>query len=94
MLDDWLDEVVQYQTHQSQDVRKWVVGFIEEACKKDPEILTRVVANLRLMIADSVRVSYVLSKLKFQRGTVGLCRSTGVKVTSCQSWRFEKNLAA
>ena len=57
MLDDWLDEVVQYQTHQSQDVRKWVVGFIEEACKKDPEILTRVVANLRLMIADSVRVS-------------------------------------
>ena len=29
----------------------------------------------------------------FQRGTVGLCRSTGVKVTSCQSWRFEKNSA-
>ena len=54
MLDDWLDEVVQYQTNQNQDVRKWVVGFIEEACKKDPEILTRVVANLRLMIADSV----------------------------------------
>ena len=26
----------------------------------------------------------------FQRGTVGLCRSTGVKVTSCQSWRFDK----
>ena len=69
MLDDWLDEVVQYQTHQSQDVRKWVVGFIEEACKKDPEILTRVVANLRLMIADSVRVSPVLSKLKFQNST-------------------------
>ena len=21
---------------------------------------------------------------------MGLCRSTGVKVTSCQSWRFEK----
>ena len=24
----------------------------------------------------------------FQRGTVGLCRSTGCKVTSCQSWRM------
>ena len=29
----------------------------------------------------------------FQRGTVGLCRSTGCKVTSCQSWKFEKNSA-
>ena len=30
----------------------------------------------------------------FQRGTVGLCRSIGVKVTSCQSWKFEKNSAS
>ena len=30
----------------------------------------------------------------FQRGTVGLCRSTGCKDTSCQSWRSEKNPAA
>ena len=29
----------------------------------------------------------LLRRLKsFQRGTVGLCRSTGCKVTSCQSW--------
>ena len=27
-----------------------------------------------------------------QKGTVGLCRSKGCKVTSCQSWRFEKNI--
>ena len=26
----------------------------------------------------------------FHRGTVGLCRSTGFKVKSCQSWRFDK----
>ena len=24
----------------------------------------------------------------FQRGAVGLCRSTGFKVTSCHSWRI------
>ena len=29
----------------------------------------------------------------FQKGTVGLCRSTGCKVKSCQSWRCEKNSA-
>ena len=26
----------------------------------------------------------------FQRGTEGYCRSKGYKVTTCQSWRFEK----
>ena len=30
----------------------------------------------------------------FQNGTLIVCRSTGCKVTSCQSWRFEKNSAA
>ena len=29
----------------------------------------------------------------FQRGTVVLCRSKSSKVTSCHSWRFEKNSA-
>ena len=28
----------------------------------------------------------------FQRGTVGLCRSIGIKVTSWQSWRSKKIL--
>ena len=52
MLDNWLDEVIQFQTDRSQDVRKWVVGFIEEACKKDPELLTRVIPNIRIMLGD------------------------------------------
>ena len=37
---------------------------------------------------------FMLRRLRsFQRGTVGLCRSTGFKVTSCHIWRFEKNSA-
>ena len=28
--------------------------------------------------------------ISFQRGTLSLCRSTCIKVTYCQSWRFEK----
>lgn len=47
LLDDWLDDVVRFQTDKSQDVRKWIVGFIEESCKKDPEILSRVITNLQ-----------------------------------------------
>ena len=35
LLDNFLDEVLAFQTDRSQDVRKFVVGFIEDACKKD-----------------------------------------------------------
>ena len=32
---------------------------------------------------------YMFRRLRsFKRGTVGLCRSVGCKVTSCQSWRI------
>ena len=52
MLDNWLDDVVRFQTDKSTEVRKWVVGFIEEASKKDPEILTRIITNLLIMLND------------------------------------------
>ena len=55
-LDNFLDEVLGFQTERSADVRKWVVGFIEEACKKDPDLMPRVVANLQMMLADSSTV--------------------------------------
>ena len=50
----------------SHQVRKWVVGFIEDACRKDTELLPKVIfqthqfcniicqviANLQLMLGD------------------------------------------
>lgn len=53
LLDNFLDEVMGFQKDRSQEVRKFVVGFIEEACKKDHETLPKVIANLQLMMADS-----------------------------------------
>ena len=52
LLDNFLDEVLAFQTDRSQDVRKFVVGFIEDACKKDTELLPKVIANLQLMLGD------------------------------------------
>lgn len=52
LLDSFLDEVMGFQKDRSQEVRKFVVGFMEEACKKDPEILPEVVMNLQMMMAD------------------------------------------
>ena len=42
LLDNFLDEVMGFQKDRAQDVRKFVVGFIEEACKRDPEMLPKV----------------------------------------------------
>ena len=53
LLDNFLDEVIAFQSHRSQEVRKFVVGFIEEACKRDPDTLPKVVANLQIMMTDS-----------------------------------------
>jgi len=56
LLDNFLDEVLAFQTDRSQDVRKFVVGFIEEACRRDPELLPKVIANMQLMMGDSAVV--------------------------------------
>ena len=52
LLDNFLDEVLAFQTDRSHDVRKFVVGFIEDACVKDAELLPKVIANLQLMLGD------------------------------------------
>lgn len=69
MLDNFLDEVIGFQKDRSQDVRKFLIGFIEEACKKDPEILPKVITNLQIFMADDglairKRVIQVLAYLK------------------------------
>ena len=53
LLDNFLDEVMGFQKDRSQEVRKFVVGFIEEACKKDPDALPQVIANLQMLMSDS-----------------------------------------
>ncbi|KAK7069039.1 hypothetical protein SK128_025268 [Halocaridina rubra] len=53
LLDSFFEEVVAFQTDRNSDVRKFVVGFIEEACKKDVAMLPRLVPNIQLLLADS-----------------------------------------
>ncbi|XP_023330368.1 symplekin [Eurytemora carolleeae] len=52
LLDNFLDEILAFQTDRNQEVRKFVVAFIEEACKKDAEILPKVITNLQMMLGD------------------------------------------
>ncbi|XP_061142182.1 symplekin isoform X1 [Syngnathus typhle] len=52
LLDNFLDEIIAFQTDKSIDVRKFVIGFIEEACKRDNELLLRLIANLNMLLKD------------------------------------------
>uniref|UniRef100_A0A665WJD4 Symplekin n=1 Tax=Echeneis naucrates TaxID=173247 RepID=A0A665WJD4_ECHNA len=52
LLDNFLDEIIAFQTDKSMEVRKFVIGFIEEACKRDNELLLRLVANLNMLLKD------------------------------------------
>ncbi|KAK6625071.1 hypothetical protein RUM43_005362 [Polyplax serrata] len=53
LLDNFLHEVLVFQTDRNADVRKLIIGFIEEACKKDPDILPKVVMNINLLLQDN-----------------------------------------
>ncbi|KAL0994032.1 hypothetical protein UPYG_G00116950 [Umbra pygmaea] len=52
LLDNFLDEIIAFQTDKSMEVRKFVIGFIEEACKRDNELLPRLIANLNMLLKD------------------------------------------
>ncbi|XP_017296283.1 symplekin [Kryptolebias marmoratus] len=52
LLDNFLDEIIAFQTDKSIEVRKFVIGFIEEACKRDNELLLRLIANLNMLLRD------------------------------------------
>jgi len=52
LLDNFLDEILIFQQDRSADVRKFVVGFIEEACKKDNALLSKTTGCLVYMLGD------------------------------------------
>ena len=51
-MDSFFEEVAAFQSDRNADVRKFVVGFIEEACRRDHEMLPRLLPNIQLLIQD------------------------------------------
>ncbi|KAG8198083.1 hypothetical protein JTE90_020913 [Oedothorax gibbosus] len=52
LLDNFLDEVVNFQHHKNIQIRRFVVRFIKNACEKDPKTLPKVISNLVMMLED------------------------------------------
>ncbi|GFO34652.1 symplekin [Plakobranchus ocellatus] len=52
LLDNFLDEMLAFQSDQSKDVKRFIVGFMEEACKKDFECLPKVMPSMVMLLGD------------------------------------------
>uniref|UniRef100_UPI00358F3C6F symplekin n=1 Tax=Myxine glutinosa TaxID=7769 RepID=UPI00358F3C6F len=73
LLDNFLDEMIAFQNDRFLEVRKFVIGFIEEACKVDNELLPKLMANLNLLLNDdnvNVRKKAILSFTQLYRVTI------------------------
>ncbi|GIX99472.1 symplekin [Caerostris darwini] len=52
LLDNFLDEVVNFQHSENAEIRRFVIQFIEDVCIKNPQILPKIVGNLDIMLKD------------------------------------------
>lgn len=68
LLDNFLDEIIGFESDRSPEVRKFVVGFIEAACIKDPDYFSRLLVNLNYFLNETN--SNVIKKT-IQTGTLG-----------------------
>lgn len=96
LLDNFLDEMLAFQNDRSMEVRKFVVGFIEEACKKDPDVFPKVLANLRMMFRDeSVAVQKRVIQATTQLYKVALrwiCQAKKLDDLMETSWEYIRSL--
>ncbi|KAL1131945.1 hypothetical protein AAG570_011556, partial [Ranatra chinensis] len=53
LLHGFLHEVIAFQHDRHTDIRKFVVGFIEEAFKKDWELLPKIIGNIQVLLQDN-----------------------------------------
>lgn len=52
LLDNFLEEMLAFQSDKGVDVRKFIISFIEEACKKEPDLLGKCIPCLQILLQD------------------------------------------
>ncbi|GLV37947.1 Symplekin [Carabus blaptoides fortunei] len=57
LLPELISDILGFASDRNSDVKKCIVGFIEETCKQDEKLIPKVVVNLHLLLCDeSVQV--------------------------------------
>lgn len=96
LLDNFLDEILIFQQDRSGDIRKFVVVFIEEACKKDPALLSKTVGCLSYMLSDenttvSKRVMLACNSL-YKLALQLICKVRTIKDDRREMWESMNEL--
>lgn len=52
LLDNFMDEILAFQRDKTSEVRKTIVGLIEDVSKKEPDMLPRVIPGLMALLTD------------------------------------------
>lgn len=91
LLDNFLDEMLAFQTDKSVEVKKYVIHFMEQACKADPELLVRLSSILSMMMAEehvAVVKKLVLCMAQiYKAALMWLAKSRSVSDAMKQTWQ-------
>ena len=99
ILDNFLDEVIAFQSSRCPDVRRFVVGFLVLACKKDNECFPKLIVNLKLLVMDenanvtkrAIQAATLLYRL-FLKWIVKLTKVTEEANSTWEVWSQIKDL--
>ncbi|CAF2884736.1 unnamed protein product [Rotaria sp. Silwood2] len=73
LLNHFLEEVLNFQTDKSSEVKKTIISFIEEACQHDPKLIIKVIDSLHLLLNDEnifVQKKLILSMISIYKSTL------------------------
>ncbi|XP_074640461.1 symplekin-like [Tubulanus polymorphus] len=92
LLDNFLDEMMAFQMDKSPEVRKFVVGFMDEASKKEPELLPKFIGYLHMMMNDenvNVIKKIILSMTRIYRSSLQwLLKSKEITEQIESMWKY------
>lgn len=90
LLLELLTDFLGFVTDRNSDVKKTVVGFIEEACKQTELVIPKIVLNLHMLLCDeSVKVQKRViqaSSSIYRKMMVWLCTSQVISEDMEQAW--------
>ncbi|OWF40642.1 symplekin-like [Mizuhopecten yessoensis] len=96
LLDNFLDEMLAFQSDRTVDVRKFVISFMEEACKKDMELLPKILPCLQLLLEDEnvniqKKVILIMSQV-YKCVLQWMCSAKGVNDEKMYVWEMVKSM--
>lgn len=90
LLTKYLPEVLNFTTDKSGDVKKALVGFIEELCKFRESFMTKVMVNLYMLLCDeniAVQKRVIQAAITiYRKMLISLCKAPNITEEMVAAW--------